>query len=149
MLLCSKKRSAGVTVDWLMQRHRCWLHNWQMSIKKASVTLQWFGWFGIWIWMNASSQIAKWSTAVIRTQWVLKQVPGGTWKDFSFTLLNLYIKKKRKKLHDLFRSKNYLVSLFFTNKAMGGSKDNSLRKPSLNHLKLLDYNGIHTVKKNK
>lgn len=122
MLLCSKKRSAGVTIDCLMQRHHCWLHNWQMSIKKGFVTLQWFGWFGIWIWMNVSSRIA-WSTAVIPTHdWVLKQVPGGPWKDFNFTLLNLL---KKTNTHVLFSSvlykkyKLYLVSLFFTNKAVG------------------------------
>lgn len=47
------------------------------------------------------------------------------------------------------KTTSYLVSLFFTNKAVGGSKDNSLKKPSLDHLKLLEYNGIHCKNKKK
>lgn len=130
MLLCSKKRSAGVTIDCLMQRHHCWLHNWQMSVKKGFVTLQRFGWFGIWIWiwMNVSSRIA-WSTAVIPTHWVLRQVPGGPWKHFNFALLNLSNKKTILMIYSVpYKKYKLLCESVFHYKAVGVQKNKRLRK---------------------
>jgi len=93
MLLCSKKRSAGVTIDCLVQRHRC------LAAQLTNVNQKRFCYPSV-IWMvwNLNLNECEQRNHIMvcssdSQEGVLKQVPGGPWKDFNFTLLNLWNRK--------------------------------------------------------